>query len=162
MTQLQDLRNDIKAGKKIFEVFEKAETAVNELLAKEGRAAELDTVIADREADLKKVTDKVAAAQGKVDAAETKAEDILAKARADADNLIEAGQKKADKIVDKANKAQDDLSEKLADLAKEIEERQDELDTLDATVKERTAELQDITAKTAAAKEALNKALGTL
>ena len=64
--------------------------------------------------------------------------------------------------MDKANKSQEDLSEKLADLTKEIEERQDELDTLDATVKERAAELNDITAKTEAAKKALAEALGTL
>jgi chromosome segregation ATPase len=150
---LQDFRNDILAGKKLFSLFERMEEAVNVLAEKESRAAELQGVLSQREELLTKTDIAIANAQRDLDKIRAECKDLRAKSDADLKKSAEKAQEAAKNKADELAQAIQKQKQTLQDLKDQCSQQAAVHSDLKKTIQQTSAELENIIAKIKKAKQ---------
>ena len=156
---LQDLRNDIKAGKKIFEVFEKAEAAVNQILSNQAQYDELETAIENRKKELDSLSEKAISINGQLEAALQAGVENLDATNAKCKDIESEAKQKAERVIEKAKEEAEKIAFDTSTAEFKLKELESEVKAMDKNLEAKSKELAEVNAKIDAAKKAMADAI---
>lgn len=153
MSELKNYLNDIKNGKRIFEIFDNVEKALTTMLEHEAKAGDLDTIIARRTEELKKLDIEYGEALENVEKARDDVVFLKNKAKEDAAEIVAVANKDAKRITDDAEGKVTKAKSTLANLEDKIADSKLDLKAINEDMAEAQSRLDALNEQIAKTKE---------